>query len=195
MQRLPMSDQTTPGPDLREQIATVFAHRNSDGSSSLNCYDPTHQRDLGLADAILAVVQPEIDRRDAEIERLYDLTSRLRADYRAEIAEAETQIRTADAEIERLRALWAAVAKTSRERKAEADGRRKYAEKLEAAIARVREIHPRESDGFHDVCGICFNEHEDSATWPCPTMAALERSDLPTVRAFAAEHDPRGEPT
>lgn len=65
------------------------------------------------------------------------------------------------------------------------------AEQAEAAIARVREIHPRESTGFQDVCGVCINERDDSMPWPCPTIAALTPSDLPAVRAFAAKHDPR----
>jgi hypothetical protein len=70
--------QTTPGRDLRERIAAVLAHHNSDGSPSLNCYDPTHQRDLGLADDILTVIQPELDRRGAEIERLNATIARVR---------------------------------------------------------------------------------------------------------------------
>lgn len=41
------------------------------------------------------------------------------------------------------------------------------------ATGRIREIHPRESTGFRDVCGACFDERGDQFTWPCPTIEAL----------------------
>lgn len=40
-----MSDETTPGPDLRERIAAVFAHRNSDS--------PVIRRVLGVVFALV----------------------------------------------------------------------------------------------------------------------------------------------
>lgn len=155
-----MSDETTPGPGGWKNILLALAN------------DPGPDERDAAADELateLADARTELQKQDAEIRRLQDLISRMRADYhtetrqRAEAYQAAIASTAGDALEHRLCGmnLHAAI---------------RRAEQAEAAIARVRGIHPRETTGFgSDVCGICFNEHEDSATWPCPTIAALDQ--------------------
>jgi hypothetical protein len=48
------------------------------------------------------------------------------------------------------------------------------AEEAEAAIAKVRAMHPVERHYGRSVCGHCRDGWEDPVPYPCPTIAALE---------------------
>ena len=52
------------------------------------------------------------------------------------------------------------------------------AEKAEAAVARVRELHPMEKHGVRWHCGECLQD-DNTGSWeyveyPCPTIRALD---------------------
>ncbi len=159
-----MSDDTTPG--LRDLILAVLDR-------------VPEQRTGRLIDELADALQPELDRRDAEIEQLQDLTSRLRADYRAEIAEAETQIRTAEAERDQaLTAWWSARIgrATFRERAirlgllrdeagAERDRLDVRLDEIGRAFIKANRLHPISEDG--NLCTTC------KRPYPCPTVTAL----------------------
>jgi hypothetical protein len=159
-----MSDETTPGPDLRGRIATALtewtltaAGGRPDAFLMPHAAAALRNNSLARADAVVATVQPELDQRDAEIKRLReeleaagDLAGRQREDHRAEIAEAEAQIRAAD-----------------------------------AAIARVKAL-------AEDMRTWC-SPHGIAGTYAQRIEEAIEPPDLAAVREFAAKHDPRKE--
>lgn len=81
-------------PEIEDHIDTAIAKHILDQGGENTPLDQVLRENAlcGCADADRTYAEMEAHHL-AEIERLQDLTSRLRADYRAEIAEAETQIR------------------------------------------------------------------------------------------------------
>ncbi len=158
-----MSDETTPGPDLRKQIGEAI--RDEATRRTIPPAWPAGPGGFGatmqeMADAVLAVVQPELDRRDAEIRR------------HREVLDFVT-----DAGIKH----------------------QFQRDQLKAAMDRVREALAgwlritRAKPGDSPELRLQRQTTKDI----CRTLeAALDQpSDLPAVRAFPAENDPRGEST
>ncbi len=171
-----MSDETTPGPDLREQIAGAL------GAAAVNLnYAPE-----GLADAVMVAVRPELDRRDAEIRRLGEQNTLLIA-MLERIPEVHMRFHVVGEELAEVCADWCCACKFEQ---AEAER-----DQLKSTMARFRTF----LDGaFRFWCsphGIA-GQYADALIEELDRLAALEqgKADLPAVREFVAEHDPREEP-
>lgn len=48
---------------------------------------------------------------------------------------------------------------------------------LAERVQRVRDLHSREQRGDRPVCGACLDAYEEPLAWPCPTIAALDRTE------------------
>ncbi len=147
---VPMSDETTPGPDLREQIAEALelAFRHAAAN------DATSNGPVGfeaLAGAVLAVVQPELDRCDAEIKELQEaaaIAHDIATDRRCLAREAVHRAEQAEAERDRL------------------DVR---LDEISCGFIKANRLHPISEDG--NLCTTC------KRPYPCPTVTALSSID------------------
>jgi signal transduction histidine kinase len=173
-----MSDETTSGPDLREQIASVI------GSTMILRTSPAE-----VADAVLdRVLQPELDRRDEEIKRLtYErrllYVARMVLD-RVSVAATFEQARDEAGDV--AQRIVDEIGHSVTDEPALGPSFRTEIEQLQAAIAQVRRL-----------CDltIAASVRVDAIDQAQDTLAVLARCDLPAVREFVAGFDPRQEPT
>lgn len=164
-----MSDETTPGPDLREQ-----AEDRADLAAAL----------LALTRRAIADPGAILPRNRESGESVAEWGARA---VMASVVQRELDWR--DAEIDRLRALWADVAKIARHRKAEADGRRKHTEKLKAENEQLRKLVADYEDGitWHTSCLGCATLLDSCYA---ETMRA-EQAEAAIARAKALAKDMR----
>uniref|UniRef100_UPI0030E0A33E hypothetical protein n=1 Tax=Streptomyces tubercidicus TaxID=47759 RepID=UPI0030E0A33E len=164
--------------DLRQRIAdalTAAAHQ-CDGNCGLDeraCYDAhpitwsamaggtTHIDGsvTAIADAVLALVQPELVRLRSELRN----SERIRENADFHLGQEMARRQLAEKDVARLRAELNGLAhEHGRE-----IGR---AVEAEASIGRARALHQHNEDASY--CDVCSN-HGDLA-WPCATIAALD---------------------
>ncbi len=177
-----MSDETTSGLPIEQRRLLAISRMVFDGIAEGHPF--TRDEAADLAQRIVDEIGHSVTDEPAlgpsfrvEIERLQDLISRMRADYRAEIAEAEEQITYAQRIDE-------AIEPPEQDHVSEDE----FAAIICATMRKHRaEVHPEHAEG----CGNC------AVIKGAPEVLTygLDRSDLPAVRAFAAELDPRREAT
>lgn len=207
-----MSDETMPGPDLRERIAAAVideAKRRTippawpagPGGSGATMHE--------IADAVMAVVQPEFDRRATEIAGLEAERDQFKAAAQAETRAANrwmAEANQAEATVARVKALaenmrtWCSphgIAALYAQRideaieppepvGIEADSEAEFAAIIVATLRKHRaEVHPE----HNEACGNC------AVIKSAPEVLTVNLGDLPAVREFAANLDPRKEPS
>jgi len=103
--------QTTPGRDLRERIAEALTSEHYRRARERIVASP-EEHSAGMADAVLTVVQPELDQRDAEIGELQEaaaIAHGIATERRSAAREATHRAEQAEAERDQLKATLARV--------------------------------------------------------------------------------------
>lgn len=167
-----MSDETAPS--LREQIIKALTGEHYRRSRQGILASP-EIHSTAMADAALAVVQPELDQVLVDLETAKG--------WRDAVITERDLIRREAADLRRANTSFQEI---NTIRTAERD-------QLKAAVARVKALATTwaalaPGDDWAD-------NATDTVTADCgrAILAALDRSDLPAVREFAAQHDPRKE--
>jgi hypothetical protein len=162
--------------DLRSRIATALrehqppAHVTGLPADEFDC----------CADAVMAVVQPELDQRDSEVRRLHALFDEAKQSLPIEQRRllaisrmafdgiAEGRPFTRDEAADLAQRIVDETGHSVTDEPALGPSFRAEIDQLNAAVARVRELH-RPHKFLHCIgCGI-------STAYPCPTIAALDQ--------------------
>ncbi|MFJ2863707.1 hypothetical protein [Kitasatospora sp. NPDC087314] len=130
----------------------------------------------GLAAAVLAVVQPELDRIPLLEERVSRLTAALESanDVPARVAWQ------AFAEEDRLRAELDTLTAVARTNAAAHRVAVEECERLQAAIGAVRQLHQVRDHGGWQICTECSRIGHITRPWPCDTATALDTARTTT---------------